>query len=75
MLAPPIPTDDDQRAADLRKLEILLTEPEAELDRVTQELAHIFDVPGAFVSFIDEDTQYYKAAYGCLPEQYAPTRT
>lgn len=75
MLAPPIPTDDDQRAADLRKLEILLTEPEAELDRVTQELAHIFDVPGAFVSFIDEDTQYYKAAYGGLPEQYAATRT
>lgn len=56
-------------------MDILLTEPEAGLDRVTQELARIFDVPGAFISFTDEDTQYYKSIVGELPEPYATTRT
>ena len=56
-------------------LGILLTEPEEALDRVTQELAQIFDVPGAYISFIDEDTQYYKSAFGGLPEPFATTRT
>lgn len=75
MLPPPIPVDDAERAEDLRRLDILLTEPEAEMDRVTQELAQIFDVPGAYISFIDEHTQYYKSAFGALPEPYATTRT
>ena len=75
MVSAPIPSDDAQRARDLRRLDILLTKPEAALDRVTQELADIFDVPAAYISFIDEDTQYYKAVVGGLPEPYASTRT
>ncbi len=63
-----------QRVADLRQLDILLTTPEEAFDAVTQELARIFKVTGAFITFIDEDTQYYKSAVG-LPAKFAATRT
>jgi serine phosphatase RsbU (regulator of sigma subunit) len=75
MLKPPLPDDDFERAEDLRRLGILLTEPETALDHLTQQLAQIFDVPGAYISFIDEDTQYYKSEFGGLPEPFAKTRT
>ena len=74
MIKPPIPTDDDKRVEDLRRLDILLTEPEEVFDRITEELARIFEVPGAMMSFTDEDTQYFKSAVG-LPPEFAETRT
>jgi serine phosphatase RsbU (regulator of sigma subunit) len=73
MWEPPIPADEADRLEDLRRLDILLTTPEEPLDNVTRRLAEIFDVPGAFISFIDEDTQYYKSEVG-LPAQFAETR-
>jgi len=63
-----------QRVADLRQLDILLTTPEEAFDAITQELARIFKVTGAYITFIDEDTQYYKSAVG-LPAKFATTRT
>jgi serine phosphatase RsbU (regulator of sigma subunit) len=74
MWKPPIPVDEHDRLADLRRLDTLLTAPEEPLDTVTRELARIFDVPGAFISFIDEDTQYYKSQVG-LPPPFSDTRT
>jgi serine phosphatase RsbU (regulator of sigma subunit) len=74
MWKPPIPPDEAERLQDLRRLDILLTTPEEPLDRVTRQLAKIFDVPGAFISFIDEDTQYYKSEVG-LPPEFAATRS
>ena len=70
----PIPADEEDRLEALRRLDILLTTPEKPLDDVTKQLARIFEVPGAFISFIDEDTQYYKSAVG-LPPQFAESRT
>ncbi len=70
----PIPADEDDRLEDLRRLDILLTAPEESLDHVTRELARIFGVPGAFISFIDADTQHYKSEVG-LPPQFAEART
>jgi serine phosphatase RsbU (regulator of sigma subunit) len=52
---------------------MLLTEPDAALNRITNELARVFDVPTAAISFIDRDTQYYTAAVG-IPEPFATTR-
>ena len=74
MWKPPIPTDEEDRLKELRRLDILLTTPEEPLDNVTKRLAQIFDVPGAFISFIDEDTQYYKSEVG-LPPEFAKSRT
>jgi sigma-B regulation protein RsbU (phosphoserine phosphatase) len=74
MWKPPIPVDEEDRLKDLRRLDLLLTTPEEPLDRVTQQLSRIFNMPGAFISFIDKDTQYYKSAVG-LPQQFAETRT
>ena len=74
MLKAPIPIDEEQRLADLRQLDMLLTTPEEVFDSVTRELARIFEVPGAFITFIDQDTQYYKSAVGLPPDQ-AATRT
>ncbi|MHC5008500.1 MAG: PP2C family protein-serine/threonine phosphatase [Planctomycetota bacterium] len=73
MIKPPIPVDDQQRVADLDRLDMLLTEPEAAFDQIVNELARIFSVPGVMMSFTDRDTQYYKAAIG-LPEEFAATR-
>lgn len=74
MQRPPIPVDEAERLADLRRLDLLLTTPEEPFDSVTRELARIFDVPGVAMSFIDEDTQYHKSAVG-LPPELAATRT
>jgi serine phosphatase RsbU (regulator of sigma subunit) len=74
MVEPPIPADDEQRVEDLRRLDMLLTTPEEVFDKITRELARIFEVTGVMMSFIDEDTQYYKSAIG-LPPEIAATRT
>ena len=73
MLTIPIPADEEQRLVDFSQLGMLLTEPDAVLDAVTRELTRIFEVPTAAISFIDRDTQYYKAAVG-VPEPFATTR-
>jgi serine phosphatase RsbU (regulator of sigma subunit) len=72
-LAIPIPSDDDARVADLVRMGPLLTEPDEILDGVTRRLARIFAVPSVAISFIDSDTQHYKAAVG-IPEPFATTR-
>jgi serine phosphatase RsbU (regulator of sigma subunit) len=74
MLEAPIPADEAERLVDLRRLDLLLSTPEEEFDRVTEELARIFQVPGVMMSFTDRDTQYFKSAVG-LPPELAATRT
>lgn len=64
MLAAPIPADEDARLADLQELNVSFDEPEEIYDSLTRDLARIFDVPVVVLSFIDRDTQYYKAAVG-----------
>lgn len=74
MLKPPIPLDEEQRLEDLHQLGLLLTAPEEPIDAVTHQLARIFEVPGAMISFVDRDTQHYKSAVG-LPAPFSETRT
>jgi phosphoserine phosphatase RsbU/P len=56
-----MPPDEDARLAELHRLEILYTEPEPVFDRVTAELAKVFDAPMTEMTFMDRDKQYIKS--------------
>jgi sigma-B regulation protein RsbU (phosphoserine phosphatase) len=70
MRPPPFPLDEPQRLADLAQLEILYTPPESAFDRITSELARIFDAPLASIAFIDREQQSYKSLLA--PEAVLP---
>lgn len=61
---PPLPTDEEQRLAALRRLAILDTPPEERFDKLTRFAAAMFDVPIALVSLVDENRQWFKSACG-----------
>lgn len=75
MQTPPIPPDEEDRLAELYRLEILYTQPEATFDRITSALASIFEVPVSTLSLIDREHQFFKAAHGLPPEIIGPRRT
>jgi len=60
----PMPADEPERLAALRRYEILDTPPEDVFDRVTQLAASLFAVPRAFIAFVDADRQWFKARVG-----------
>ncbi len=63
MLRPAFPPNEDARLAALRALK-LPARSEERFDQVTQLAAEIFQVPMAFVSFIEEDRQWFKSSVG-----------
>jgi sigma-B regulation protein RsbU (phosphoserine phosphatase) len=73
MQAPPIPADEEQRLAELDKLDLLYAPPEEAFDRITRRLAEIFQVPISTMSLIDRENQYYLSHVG-LPEPVASAR-
>jgi len=60
----PLPEDEDQRLAALRRLAILDTEPEERFDKLTRIAAALFDVPIALISMVDEHRQWFKSTFG-----------
>lgn len=64
MQAPQKPGNEAQRLATLRGLQILNTSPEERFDRITGVAQHMFDVPIALVSVVDENRQWFKSCYG-----------
>lgn len=64
MLAPQIPSNEEERLNDLRTLSILDTKPEERFDRVTRMAKRIFDVPIALVSLVDANRQWFKSCVG-----------
>ncbi|MCZ4243614.1 GAF domain-containing sensor histidine kinase [Pedobacter punctiformis] len=56
-----IPENDEARLKKLRHYEILDTPPENAFDTIALLAAQIFDVPSAFVTFVDQDRVYFKA--------------
>lgn len=61
MKTSPQPEPGTDRAAALRKYEILDTPPEASFERFAELATHVFDTPTAIVSFIDDDREWIKA--------------
>ena len=64
MLAPPRPTDETDRIEALRAYEILDTEPEPEFDDLTLLASFICGTPGALVSLVDSERQWFKSRRG-----------
>jgi sigma-B regulation protein RsbU (phosphoserine phosphatase) len=73
MVKPPIPADEEQRLEDVRRTGLLDTGPEEVFDRVTAELARLFDVPVATMSLVDRDLLFFKSQCG-LPADLARSR-
>ncbi|MEP6810100.1 MAG: GAF domain-containing SpoIIE family protein phosphatase [Chthoniobacterales bacterium] len=71
MQRPAFPPNEDARLAALRALN-LPARSEERFDQVTQLAAEIFQVPMAFVSFIEEDRQWFKSSVGLGGVQETP---
>ncbi len=70
MTAAPIPENEEARLQQLANLEILDTPNERMFDRMTARLARVFQVPIAFITFIDRERQWFKSQFG-LPDDIA----
>ncbi|MDR9499513.1 MAG: PAS domain S-box protein, partial [Hydrogenovibrio sp.] len=64
MLTPPFPDHEPQRLKALYSLKLLDTKPEERFDRITRLTKHMFDVPIALVSLVDEHRQWFKSRQG-----------
>jgi len=64
MQVPPKPANEKLRLKTLRGLGLLDTAPEARFDRLTRLAKHLFDVPIALVSFVDDTRQWFKSRQG-----------
>jgi PAS domain S-box-containing protein len=64
MLPPPTPVDEPRRLQALRALCLLDTPAHERFDRIVRAAAHLFHVPIALVSLVDENRQWFKARVG-----------
>ncbi|MDO9306127.1 MAG: diguanylate cyclase [Sulfuricurvum sp.] len=60
----PLPQNEQERLAELRKYNILDTEPEAVFESMVQLASYICKTPIAAISLIDENRQWFKAIVG-----------
>ncbi|MDD2933750.1 MAG: diguanylate cyclase [Methylotenera sp.] len=60
----PLPNNEAERLAALKKYDILDTEPDAALDAMVQLASYICQTPIAAISLIDENRQWFKAISG-----------
>jgi diguanylate cyclase (GGDEF)-like protein len=59
-----IPENEKERLKALDKLGILYTPLEDRFDKITRTICRMFDMPIAYVSLIDSDTQWIKSSQG-----------
>lgn len=64
MIAPPTPTDEAERLAELLRYEILDARPEADFDAITAFVAKICRMPIALVSIVDAERQWFASRVG-----------
>ncbi|MET3118199.1 diguanylate cyclase (GGDEF)-like protein/PAS domain S-box-containing protein [Undibacterium sp. GrIS 1.8] len=64
MNAAPFPNNETQRIASLRSLDVLDTEPKAELDALVKAASLVCGVPISLISLIDTERQWFKANLG-----------
>ena len=60
----PLPANEQERLATLRKYDILDTEPEAAFESMVQLASYICQTPIAAISLVDEHRQWFKAITG-----------
>lgn len=60
----PLPPNEQDRLAALKNYHILDTFSEEEFDNITKLVAHICNVPTAFISLIDDKRQWFKSRIG-----------
>tara|TARA_R110002167_G_scaffold141835_1_gene330232 strand:- start:10242 stop:10886 length:645 start_codon:yes stop_codon:yes gene_type:complete len=60
----PMPEDELQRIAALKRYAILDSPPEEVFDRITRLVAAFLDVPIALISLVDETRQWFKSSVG-----------
>jgi diguanylate cyclase (GGDEF)-like protein/PAS domain S-box-containing protein len=65
----PLPADERERLAALRKYDILDTEPEAAFDSVVHLASYVCQAPIAAISLVDEGRQWFKAITGLDAKQ------
>lgn len=58
------PSCESERLAALRALQLLDTPPEERFDRLTRLATHLFGVPIAFLSLVDDNRLWYKSRQG-----------
>ena len=61
---PVFPTNEVERLAALRKLNLLDTPPEERFDRITRLTARLFHAPISMITLIDTERQWAKSLYG-----------
>ena len=64
MIPPPVPPNEAERLATLRKLRVLDTPLEDRFDRITRIAARLFDVPIVAISLVDAERQWFKSCQG-----------
>ena len=69
MKAPPIPGDEPQRLAALRRYGLLDTPPEKVFDDLTALAAHVCQTPIALISLVDSERQWFKSSFGPFPAE------
>ncbi|MCX6062104.1 MAG: diguanylate cyclase [Campylobacterales bacterium] len=60
----PLPQNEQERLAELRKYNILDTEPEVVFESIVQLASYICKTPIAAISLVDENRQWFKAIVG-----------
>lgn len=63
----PVPADEQARLRTLAYYGLAGTPPEERFDRLARLAALVLRTPVALVTFVDADTQWYKAAHGVAP--------
>lgn len=63
-LAPAIPADEEARVEALERYAVLDTRPERAFDEIATLAGEICETPMAFVSLVDRDREFFKAAIG-----------
>lgn len=64
MQTAPIPENESDRLASLKKLNILDTPPEERFDRITKLATKVFNVPISTITLVDSNREWYKSVCG-----------